>query len=215
MNKFLELSPIASKVLFIDDRSEDDSLALIMNVCRNDKRYSFISLEHNGGLSVALKAGIDHSDSTFIGYIDSDLQTSPSDFLNLLPYSSDYELVMGIRESRKDGWIKRLSSAIANGFRQWLLNDEIADTGCPLKIVNAQFASNIIFFNGMHRFIPNLITILGGRVKQVPVTHYPRMAGRPKYTLLNRLIGPLVDAVFVWWIQRNLIRYRVRTCNDK
>ena len=92
MNKFLDRVTIRTEVLFINDGSKDKSLDLIEDICLYDSRYSFISLEKNEGLSTALKAGIDYCTSTLIGYMDADLQTSPSDFLKLLPYMREYDL---------------------------------------------------------------------------------------------------------------------------
>lgn len=210
MNKFLDKVSLPTGVLFINDGSNDRSLELIERVCLNDERYSFISLERNSGLSTALKAGIDHCKTTLIGYMDADLQTSPSDFLKLLDNMKECDLVTGYRIKRKDTIVKKLSSFMANSFRQWLLEDDIIDTGCPLKVMQADVAKRMPFFKGMHRFIPDTVILLGGKVKQVPIQHFPRYAGKPKYTLMNRLFGPLVDAIVFRWMQRNSIHYHIK-----
>jgi glycosyltransferase involved in cell wall biosynthesis len=206
---FLNKTTVPAFVLFVNDGSMDRSAELIERVCRMDRRFSAISLERNGGLSTALKAGIDQCKTGFIGYIDADLQTNPADFLKLMPFMYEFELVTGYRCNRKDTLVKRLSSRIANSFRQWLLDDNIIDICCPLKIIRADMAKQMPFFRGMHRFIPDIITLLGGRVKQVPVQHYPRFAGEAKYNLLNRMLGPLIDAFIFRWMQRNAIGYRI------
>lgn len=147
--------------------------------------------------------------------MDADLQTTPADFSLLLEFSDDYELVMGYRQNRKDTLVKKLSGRMANAFRKWLLDDDIIDTGCPLKIMKADIAKQMPFFKGMHRFIPNMTILLGGKVKQVPVQHFPRYAGKAKYHLLNRLVGPLTDAIVFRWMQRNAITYSVTKTNLK
>jgi dolichol-phosphate mannosyltransferase len=210
MNVFLDTSLIPIRVLFINDGSNDGSAELIEKICRRDLRYSFISLEKNNGLSTALKAGIDHCDTSFVGYIDADLQTLPSDFSQLMEHMYQYDLVTGYRQKRQDTLVKRMSSLLANGFRQWLLNDDIIDTGCPLKIMRTEIAQQMPFFKGMHRFIPDMVMLLGGTVKQVPVHHFPRYAGKAKYNLMNRLLGPLIDAFIFRWMQRNAIHYQVK-----
>ena len=210
MNRFLDEASIAVRVLFINDGSRDNSAKLIEMVCSQDARYSFISLEQNSGLSTALKAGIDNSNSQFIGYIDADLQTSPSDFPKLIEFMNGYDLVTGYRKTRKDTVVKTFSSLIANSFRQWLLEDEIIDTGCPLKIIRTDIAKQMPFFKGMHRFIPDMVILLGGKVKQVPIQHYRRYAGKAKYNLMNRLLGPLIDALVFRWMQRNAIHYNIK-----
>ncbi|QOI96501.1 MAG: glycosyltransferase family 2 protein [Flammeovirgaceae bacterium] len=210
ITEFLNRIKFSIHVLFVNDGSTDSSAERIEKICSIDSRYSFISLERNSGLSTALKAGIDHCNTKFIGYMDADLQTSPSDFEKLLEFKYEYELVMGYRENRKDTLVKRLSSLIANSFRQWLLEDEIIDTGCPLKIMRTDVAKQMPFFKGMHRFIPDMVILLGGRVKQVPIKHFPRVAGKAKYNLMNRMLGPLIDAFVFRWMQRNFIHYNIK-----
>lgn len=210
IDRFLDQAPIPIKILFVDDGSTDRSAELIRQLCVNDARYALISLERNSGLSTALKAGIDCCTTPYVGYMDADLQTSPADFSTLLKFVGEYDLVMGYRENRRDTVVKRLSSTIANSFRQWLLEDEIIDTGCPLKIMRTDMARKMPFFKGMHRFIPDMVMLLGGKVKQLPVQHFPRIAGKAKYNLVNRLIGPLIDAFVFRWMQRNFIHYNIK-----
>ena len=209
INKFLSCSRVESSVLFVNDGSIDNSQTIIESICQADHRYHFIKFHKNRGLSAALKAGFHHSNSLLIGYIDADLQTSPMDFIKLLEFVPEYDLVTGIRLKRKDRIVKRISSKIANSVRNWMINDGIDDTGCPLKIIKAEYAKTIPFFNGMHRFIPALVQLHGGRVKQLPVEHFPRFAGQPKFNLGNRLIGPFVDAIAFRWMKKRYIRYEI------
>jgi len=69
-------------------------------------RFFYLRLEKNGGLSAALKAGIDYTFSDYVGYMDADLQTDPEDFNLLLRDIEDYEMVTGIRANRKDSFLK-------------------------------------------------------------------------------------------------------------
>lgn len=196
-------------VLFVNDCSTDGSLDKIKDVCRRHTSFFYISFEKNGGLSAALKAGIDNTDSRFVGYMDADMQTVPDDFNLLLADIDQYELVMGIRANRKDKWGKRIQSKIANGFRRMMTHDGVQDTGCPLKVMHADYAKRIPFFTGMHRFLPALILLQNGRVKQVPVRHFPRTAGVSKYHLWNRLVAPFVDCFAYRWMKKRYINFQV------
>jgi hypothetical protein len=90
-----------------------------------------------------------------------------------------------------------------------LINDAIADTCCPLKILKIAYAREMPFFKGMHRFIPALVQLQGGKVRQIPVSHSPRYAGRSKYYLFNRLVGPFFDTLAFRWIRSRYIRYEI------
>jgi glycosyltransferase involved in cell wall biosynthesis len=209
MDKFLATSPVPTTVLFVNDGSSDGSQTIISKACTENTKYRSLQLDRNYGLSTAIKAGIDACDSELVGYIDADLQTSPSDFLKFFEYFPQYDMVNGIRAKRQDTVTKKLSSKIANTFRRKMINDGIIDTCCPLKIMKTEYAKKIPFFTGMHRFIPALIQLQGGKVQQVPVTHFPRFAGTAKYHLFNRLIGPFFDTLAFRWMRSRTIRYGI------
>ena len=213
LGDFLKIARISSCVLFVNDGSKDESGKLLKDICHGHPDFYYLVLAKNGGLSAAMKAGIDHCNSEFVGYIDADLQTTPEDFNLLLTHVEDYEMVMGIRTGRKDSFIKNMSSRIANGFRRSMTHDGVEDTGCPLKILRTDYAKRIPFFTGMHRFLPALIQLQNGKVKQIPVRHFPRIAGKSKYNLCNRLVGPFKDCFAYRWMKKRYINYEVAEDN--
>jgi len=210
---FLQKSIFSTCVVLVNDGSTDNSLNLMKEVCERNDDFFYLSLERNGGLSAALKAGIDYTFSDYLGYIDADLQTDPDDFNLLLPHLNTYDMVIGIRVNRKDSFFKNLQSKIANGFRRMMTHDGVSDTGCPLKVMRTDAAKKMPLFNGMHRFLPALILLQNGRVKQIPVRHYPRVAGKSKYHLWNRLTGPFIDCFAYRWMKKRYINYSVRDSN--
>ena len=209
LSAFLNQSNTKAKVLFVNDGSTDYSASIIESICDNNEAFNFIHLKGNKGLSTALKAGIDLIDTRYTGYIDADLQTSPSDFEKLLEFIDQYDLVSGIRVNRQDSLVKKVSSSIANSIRRSVTKDGVSDTGCPLKIIRTDIAKRIPFFNGMHRFLAALVQLDGGIVKEVPVNHYQRLAGKSKYHLWNRIFGTMIDLCAFSWMKRNYIRYEI------
>lgn len=210
LSSFLKSAAMKSCVMFINDGSIDDSGNMLKEVCERHHNMFYLSFEKNAGLSAALKAGIDYTFSEYVGYIDADLQTAPEDFNLLLEHAPNYAMVMGIRTGRKDGFVKRASSKFANGFRRMMTHDDAIDTGCPLKVIKTEYAKRIPLFTGMHRFLPALIMLQdGGTYKQIPVRHYPRIAGESKFHLWNRLIGPLKDCFAYRWMKKRYINYSI------
>lgn len=207
--RYLTICPLKACVLLVNDGSKDSSLQKIKDICARNKDFFYISSTANHGLSTAMKAGIDTTESRYMGYIDSDLQTNPEDFNLLLKHMEDHDLVTGIRAKRKDSGFKKLQSKIANGFRRSMTGDTATDTGCPLKVMRTAMAKRIPFFNGMHRFLPALFNLEGGRFLELPVRHYPRTAGVSKYHLWNRLAGPFMDCFGYRWMKKRYIRYNV------
>ena len=196
-------------ILFINDGSKDNSQALIETICQRQSNFSFIQFQENKGLSAAIKAGFDHAETELVGYIDSDLQTNPEDFDLLLEHIGEYDLVNGVRSSRKDSFVKNMSSKIANGIRRAFTHDGMDDTGCPLKIIKSEYAKQIPMFKGLHRFLPAMILLQNGKIIQIPIRHYPRIAGQAKFGLWNRLLGPLSDCFAYLWMKKKYINYNI------
>ncbi|WP_299762661.1 glycosyltransferase family 2 protein [uncultured Dokdonia sp.] len=206
---YFENATVKSKVLFVNDGSKDSSQALIEDICSRNDSFTYISFAQNAGLSAAIKAGFDYADTELVGYIDADLQTTPEDFNKLLDEMDDCALVTGVRADRKDSFVKNMSSKIANGIRRAFTHDGMDDTGCPLKIIKADYAKRIPMFRGLHRFLPAMILLQHGKVKQVPVRHFPRIAGEAKFGVWNRLLGPLMDCFAYLWMKKKYINYTV------
>jgi glycosyltransferase involved in cell wall biosynthesis len=213
LSAYLPTALYPTCVLFVNDGSKDGSLACIKQICARQKDFYYLDFQKNCGLSAAIKAGIDYTESPYVGYIDADLQTTPEDFNLLLQDIRDYQLVMGIRANRKDTPFKRLQSKIANGFRRMMTHDGVQDTGCPLKVMHTDCAKRVPFFTGMHRFLPALFLLQEARFKQVPVRHFPRVAGVSKYHLWNRLVSPFLDCFAYRWMKKRYINYRVAEHN--
>ncbi len=206
---YLQMASVPARVLFVNDGSSDESQQIIEDICRRQQKFDFVLFEENKGLSAAIKAGFDTVKTELVGYIDADLQTNPEDFNLLLEHIDEYDLVTGVRSERKDSFVKTMSSKIANGIRRAFTRDGMDDTGCPLKVIKSDYAKRIPMFRGLHRFLPAMILLQEGKIVQIPVRHYPRIAGSAKFGLWNRLLGPLSDCFAYLWMKRKYINYSI------
>lgn len=213
LSNYTNKASLTTCILFVNDGSTDKSLELLKEVCSQHDNFFYLSSAQNHGLSTAIKMGIDSTQSTYLGYIDADLQTNPDDFELLLAHIEAYDMVTGIRANRKDSGFKRLQSKIANGFRRSMTGDTATDTGCPLKVFRSQTAQKLPFFDGMHRFFPAPVIMVGGSFLELPVRHYPRTAGVSKYHLWNRLKGPFMDCFAFRWMKKRYISYQIADNN--
>ena len=114
-----------------------------------------------------------------------------------------------MRTRRRDDWVRRVSSKIANAVRNRLTHEHVADVGCTLKAFRTEYLAGVPMFTGMHRFLPTLVRLAGARVKEVPVNHRPRLHGEAKYGIGNRLWRALADLFAVRWMQKRWIDRRL------
>lgn len=199
----------AFEIIIVDDCSEDATRARLMQAKeRLIPAPKLVSHEVNAGQSAAICTGIDVAKGAWIATLDGDGQNDPNDIPKLIKIlngardESRVPIICGHRTTRRDSWVRKLSSRVANTVRAGLLNDATADTGCGLKLISRQAFMRLPRFDHMHRFLPALIQRDGGYVISVAVGHRPRQAGYSKYGIHNRLWAGIIDLVGVMWLRR-------------
>jgi glycosyltransferase involved in cell wall biosynthesis len=197
------------EIVLVNDGSTDGSAEALDATSSRYPEVRVVHLERNSGQGAALSAGFEAARGTYVVTLDGDLQNDPADIARLLEWIPQYDMVVGIRIDRQDTWVRRASSRIANRVRSAVLKDGILDTGCSLKVFRRDLARAFPRFQGLHRFLPALAMIQGAGVKQIPVRHRPRRAGRTKYNVGNRLGRGIADLIGVLWLQRRWAPYRV------
>ncbi len=200
------------EMLAVDDGSTDGSGEKLDEVAGVEPRVRVLHFVANCGQSAGLDAGFKNARGELVALLDADLQTYPEDLPLLLDLldAEGADAVVGIRAERQDtGW-KRFSSRFANGVRNRLTREDIQDTGCPIKVFRAEAIRSVKMYTGMHRFLPTLLRMEGYTVKQVPVRHADRVAGKSKYGTLDRAFSGLRDALAVRWMQDRHMKWEIR-----
>lgn len=195
------------EIIYVDDGSTDATLSMLKDLAAKVAELRVLRHVACCGQSAAIWTGVQAARAPLIATLDGDGQNDPADIPALVTKYNEEGggerlMIAGLRAKRRDTYIRRLSSRIANGIRSGLLQDETPDTGCGLKVFPRQAFLDFPRFDHMHRFMPALMIRLGGRVLSVPVNHRPRERGTSKYGVWNRVWVGIVDLFGVMWLQR-------------
>ena len=193
------------EIVLVDDCSDDNTPELLKKF-ETHPNIKIVTNIKNRGQSYSIHKGVTQSFYNTIITIDGDGQNVPSNIPSLIKEfndNNDVYLVGGIRNNRKDNFIKIMTSKLANSIRSFVLKDNCSDTGCSLKIFDKKIFLTFPFFNGIHRFLPALFLGYGYKTKFINVDHRKRNFGYSKYGTFNRLFVGIRDIIKVKKILKN------------
>jgi dolichol-phosphate mannosyltransferase len=198
------LKQITHEIIYVDDGSTDNTYNQLKSLQQQFTQLKIVRHAQSCGQSTAVRTGVKAAHYAWVATLDGDGQNDPADIPKLMTAVTDViELAGGNRRaSRRDTWVKRMSSVIANTVRSKMLRDDTPDTGCGLKLFKRDAYLDLPYFDHMHRFLPALIKRRGGKIVSVPVAHRNREHGKSNYGTIDRLLVGIVDLFGVAWLQR-------------
>jgi len=200
------------EVVAVDDGSRDRSAEIIARLAGEDPRFRLLRFVKNCGQTAAFDAGFRAARGARVGMMDGDGQNDPRDFPRLLRAMREQgtDMMCGVRARRQDSLVRKISSKIANGVRNWATGETVTDVGCSIRVFKRECLERLKLFEGMHRFFPTLVKMEGYTIGEIPVNHRPRTRGTSKYGIGNRLGKGLKDLFAVRWMQARALRYKIR-----
>jgi dolichol-phosphate mannosyltransferase len=198
------LKQLKHEIIYVDDGSTDNTYSQLKSLQTQFNQLKIVRHAKSCGQSTAVRTGVKAAQFAWVATLDGDGQNDPADIPKLIAAVAEgVDLVGGNRRaSRRDTWVKRMSSVIANTVRSKMLRDDTPDTGCGLKLFKRDAFLDLPYFDHMHRFLPALIKRRGGKIVSVPVAHRNREHGKSNYGTIDRLLVGIVDLFGVAWLQR-------------
>ena len=181
VNKILE-TPIKNKeIIVVDDMSTDGTRALL----EKDEMplvSKIVYQEQNGGKGAALKTGFAHATGDIVIVQDADLEYDPMDYEKVIQPILDGEadVVYGSRflNAKAKGY---LSNRLANKFLTKLSNVftklKLTDMETCYKAFKREIIQVVDFEEKRFGFEPEItarIAKMNLRIKEVPISYYPR-----------------------------------------
>ncbi len=183
------------EIVFVDDGSHDESLAILREMARSDERVVLVELARNFGHQVAISAGLDYARGAGIIVMDADLQDPPEVLPQFIAkWREGHDVVYAIRAERKEGLIKR--SAYAAFYR---LLQRVAQIDIPLDagdfcIMDRRVVDVLAGMPERNRFVRGIRSWVGLDQVGLAYERHARHAGKPKYTF-SRLIYLALDGL--------------------
>jgi glycosyltransferase involved in cell wall biosynthesis len=192
------------EMILVDDGSTDGSEAVYSSLAHTYRGLKVVRFARNFGQTAAFAAGFDLASGGIIVTMDGDLQNPPEEIPHLVEEleGKDLDLVSGWRKDRRDRALSRkLPSFVANRIISRITGVKLHDYGCSLKAYRGNLLKDVQLYGELHRFIPVLVSMEGGRIAEIPVRHEARRKGRSKYGIM-RTYKVIVDLITVTFLKQ-------------
>jgi dolichol-phosphate mannosyltransferase len=172
-----------AEVIFVDDGSRDEGLALLRRHADSDGRYRIIELSRNFGHQAAITAGMDLSKGAAVVVMDADLQDPPAVVLQMIAkWQEGYDIVYARRTARESE--TRLKRATAWLFYRTLRSltavDIPTDVG-DFRLIDRSVLNSFQTMRERDRFVRGMFAWMGYRQTSVSFDRPNRAAGDTKY----------------------------------
>jgi len=183
------------ELIFVNDGSPDQSLDHLIALRQEDARIKIVDLARNFGHHKAALAGLAYARGNLVFMIDCDLEVSPGTFPKFLQtlHESNADVVYGIQEKRKGGWLERVG-----GGAFWKLFNRLSDTKVPESVLTERlmtrsYVTALLSLGDRNIFLAGMMYWAGFRQVGIPIEKQTR-EGDSTYSVRKR-ISLLVEAI--------------------
>ena len=174
-----------SKLIVIDDGSKDSTYAIMEELARKELAYFLPITKPNSGHGATVLYGYKYAIKKGADYIfqtDSDGQTVSQEFYEFWNLRKDYDMVIGARKHREDGYSRILVTKVLKLVIRLCFHTNVEDANTPFRLMKADTLKKYIRmmpkdFNLSNVLISVIFTKANAQIKYIPITFRPRQGG--------------------------------------
>ncbi|WP_092676154.1 glycosyltransferase family 2 protein [Hymenobacter arizonensis] len=188
--------PVSYELIFVNDGSRDQSLALLLTLADRDEHVRYIDLSRNFGHQIAVTAGLDAAKGNAVVIIDADLQDPPELIHDLhAKLLTGYEVVYAKRRSRQgESAAKKFTARLFYRILASITSISIpVDTG-DFRIISRKVVEGLKMMPEQNKFLRGQISWIGYRQTYVEYDRAERAGGETGYTY-RKMIRLALDGI--------------------
>ncbi|MBQ9318540.1 MAG: glycosyltransferase family 2 protein [Bacilli bacterium] len=176
------------ELIFVDDGSNDNTINIIKEYSKINKKVRYISFSRNFGKEAAMLAGLEYSKGDYVTLMDADLQDPPSLLLEMYEsiVNEGYDVVATRRINRKGE--PRIRSFFAKKFYR-IINKmskiEMVDGARDFRLMKRKVADAIISMKEYNRYSKGIFSFVGFKTKWIAFENTERVAGKTKWSFFK------------------------------
>lgn len=175
------------ELLFIDDGSRDNSVALLFQARLSNPDIRVLQLSRNFGKEAAVSAGLSHASGDAIVLLDADLQDPPELIPDMVrEWQKGADVVLMKRRSRAgESWLKRTTASL---FYRTI--NKISDAPIPVdtgdfRLMSRRTVDALNELPERNRYLKGMFAWVGMKTVTLEFDRDPRIAGQTKWNYLK------------------------------
>ena len=182
-NVINKLNNYEFEVLLINDGSKDNTLNILRELRKRDKRMCYINLSRNYGKETAMIAGLDYVTGDCCIILDADLQDPPELIEEMLKYwEQGYDDVYAKRKSRAgESFMKKFTSSLFYKMLQKSTRITIQKNTGDFRLLDRRCVDALRKFRESERYTKGMFSWIGFNKKEILFDRDPRVAGSTKW----------------------------------
>ena len=183
------------EIIMVNDASPDNAWPAIKKLALHDERVKGINFSRNFGQHYAITAGLDHTQGDWVVVMDCDLQDQPEEIAKLYAKAQEgYDVVVGRRVERQDGYFKQLGSHLFYKVYNYLTDAHVDKSIGNFGIYSKQVVESVKLFHEQNRSFGLFVLWSGYRRIEIDIEHDSRDDGKSSYTF-TKLLSLAIDSI--------------------
>lgn len=181
------LANYSIEILFINDGSTDNTLAIIEKLAQQDNFVSLVSFTRNFGKEAAMLAGLKHASGNAVIPIDVD-QQDPIEIIPLLieKWQNGADIVLAKRRSRlSDSFLKRKTASWFYSLHNKICQPKIEPNVGDFRLISKNIVNHILDLPECNIFMKGLLSWVGGKIEIIEYDRKERYAGKSKFNFIK------------------------------
>jgi len=186
-NVVLEAIKVAKKladeyeVIIVNDGSKDNTVSEVEQLVEQDPQHiRLINNRKNIGYGPTIRKGLKEAKKDWVFFTDSDGQFDLTEIAKLVPYSDDYDFIVGRRKKRKDPLNRKINAGIFNIAVRIFFGIRVKDVDCAFKLMRREKLSSLKLVSNSAMINTEILHKAQKKyyqIKEVSITHLPRKQG--------------------------------------
>jgi len=189
------------EIILINDGSSDTTQAIAERIAAANERVRIVAHERNRGYGAALSTGLAMATKDWVFFTDADRQFDIIELQNLLVHIPAHDAVIAYRAPRRDPLMRLVNAKVWNLLNRALFGLRVRDIDCAFKLLRREDVQRLQLLSQGAMINAELLIRLarsGARIKEVPVSHWPRRRGSPTGAKPSVILRALREMVVLY-----------------